>query len=77
MGGALLVRFGSRIRSERERLGLSQEELAERTGLHRTYIGGVERGERNLGLVNVQRIASALGLSISELTRGLEVGARR
>ncbi len=57
-----LKRFGNRIRLERERLGISQEELAERSGLHRTYIGGVERGERNLGLLNVLRLALALEL---------------
>ena len=48
------------MRAERERLGVSQEELADRSGLHRTYIGGVERGERNLGLLNVLRLARAL-----------------
>jgi transcriptional regulator with XRE-family HTH domain len=57
-----LKHFGARIRAERERLGVSQEELANRTGLHRTYLGGVERGERNLGLLNVLRLARALGL---------------
>ncbi len=57
-----LERFGSRVRAERERLGVSQEELADRAGLHRTYVGGVERGERNLGLLNVLRLARALGL---------------
>lgn len=57
-----LERFGTCVRAERERLGISQEELADRSGLHRTYIGGVERGERNLGLLNVLRLARALGL---------------
>lgn len=57
-----LRQFGLRVREERERLGISQEELADRAGLHRTYIGGVERGERNLGLLNVIRIARALKL---------------
>jgi transcriptional regulator with XRE-family HTH domain len=57
-----LESFGNRVRAERERLGVSQEELADRSGLHRTYIGGVERGERNLGLLNVLRLARALGL---------------
>lgn len=55
-----LQRFGTRVRIERERLGLSQEALADLAGLHRTYIGGVERGERNIGLLNVLRIARAL-----------------
>ncbi len=55
------------MRAERERLGISQEELADRAGLHRTYIGGVERGERNLGLLNVVRIARALRIAPASL----------
>lgn len=66
-----LKRFGARVRTERERLGISQEELAARVGLHRTYLGGVERGERNLGLLNLLRIAKALGVSASVLLRGV------
>lgn len=62
-----LKRFGARVHEEREHLGISQEELADRAGLHRTYIGGVERGERNLGLLNVLRIARALGVSLCVL----------
>lgn len=62
-----LAQFGKRVRTLRERLGLSQEELADKAGIHRTYVGGVERGERNLGLKNVFRIAKALGVSVSEL----------
>lgn len=62
-----LQRFGARVRAERERLGISQEELADRAGLHRTYLGGVERGERNLGLLNVIRIARALGVPVPVL----------
>jgi transcriptional regulator with XRE-family HTH domain len=62
-----LQRFGARVRAERERLGLSQEELADRGGMHRTYLGGVERGERNIGLLNVIRIAKALGVPVGEL----------
>lgn len=64
--------FGSRVRAERERLGVSQEELADRAGMHRTYLGGVERGERNLGLLNVLRIARALGLAPSVLLKDFE-----
>lgn len=64
-----LVRFATRVRAERERLGISQEELADRAGLHRTYLGGVERGERNLGLINLFRIARALGVPASELLK--------
>jgi transcriptional regulator with XRE-family HTH domain len=66
-----LKRFGARVREERERLGISQEELADRAGLHRTYIGGVERGERNLGLLNVIRIARALGVTPATLVGDL------
>jgi transcriptional regulator with XRE-family HTH domain len=62
-----LIRFGKRVRALRERAGLSQEALAEKAGIHRTYLGGVERGERNLGLKNVLRIAEALGVSASDL----------
>lgn len=60
-------RFGRRIRALREAKGWSQEGFAEECGLHRTYIGGIERGERNVGLVNVERIALALGVSIADL----------
>ncbi len=60
-------RFGRRVRALREAKGWSQESFAEECGLHRTYIGGIERGERNVGLVNVERIAMALGVSIADL----------
>jgi transcriptional regulator with XRE-family HTH domain len=55
-----LKRFGMRVRAERERLDVSQEALAVRAGMHRTYLGGVERGERNVSLLNLLRIARAL-----------------
>lgn len=64
-----LQRFGARVRAEREQLGVSQEELAHRAGMHRTYLGGVERGERNVGLLNVLRIARALGVAPALLLR--------
>jgi transcriptional regulator with XRE-family HTH domain len=60
-------RFGRRIRELRERAGWSQEGFAEACGLHRTYIGGIERGERNVSLVNIERIAIALGVPIADL----------
>ena len=50
----------------RKRGGLSQEQLAFRCGLDRTYVGGVERGERNISIVNIERIARALGLSLRD-----------
>lgn len=67
-----LKKFGDQIRELRKVRGLSQEQLAELTQLHRTYIGGIERGERNVALVNIVRIARALGVSPSELFKGLE-----
>jgi transcriptional regulator with XRE-family HTH domain len=62
----LKLAFGKRIRALREYRGYSQESLAEIAGLHRTYIGGVERGERNVGLTNIWRIADALKVHPSE-----------
>lgn len=61
------IAFGMRIREVRENRGYSQERLAELADLHRTYIGGVERGERNVSLVNIWRIADALGVNPSAL----------
>ena len=61
------VRFGAAVREQRLRLELSQEELADRCGLHRTYVGDVERGVRNVSLVNIDKIAAALKLSIGTL----------
>lgn len=60
-------RFGKKIRELRLAKGWTQEELAEQTGIHSTYIGGVERGERNLGLDNILKIARALGVRPSAL----------
>jgi len=65
-----LERFGSRVRQARIRIGISQEELAARCGLHRTYVGSVERGERNLGLLNIIRISNALGVKPAALLEG-------
>ena len=61
------VRFGRAVRKRRHALGLSQEGLAEKADLHWTYIGGVERGERNLGLLNIVKIARALGTTPARL----------
>ena len=66
-----LVRFGRRVSALRRKSALSQEALAEKADLHRNYVGGIERGERNVGLRNVFRLARALGLSVSQLFRGL------
>ncbi|RAQ03574.1 transcriptional regulator [Burkholderia cepacia] len=67
--GDIKTRFGRRVRALRMKANISQEELAERCELHRTYIGGVERGERNISLVNIERIAIALGVEMSILLR--------
>jgi DNA-binding XRE family transcriptional regulator len=69
-----LQRFGTRLRAERERVGISQEALADLAGLHRTYVGGVERGERNVGLLNIIRLARALGVSPATLLADLNTG---
>lgn len=63
----VLVDFGRRVRTLRDARGWSQEELAEKAGIHRTYIGGIERGLRNVALLNIVRIAHALDLSVSDL----------
>lgn len=56
--------FGSAVRQFREQIGISQEELGLRCGLHRTYISDVERGQRNIGLGNIEAIANGLGVTI-------------
>jgi len=62
-------RFGKAVRSRRNKLGVSQEEFAYMCDLDRTYIGGIERGERNVSLVNIEKIAETLKISLSELFR--------
>ena len=64
---AIEKQFGERIRELRTTRGLSQEELAFKCGVHRTYLGGIERGERNPSLRNISAIARALGVDLSEL----------
>jgi transcriptional regulator with XRE-family HTH domain len=65
------IRFGKAIRNRREKLGVSQEEFADMCELDRTYVGGVERGERNLSLINIEKIALAFRVSMSELFKGV------
>jgi len=65
------IRFGRAVRQQRQKLGVSQEEFADLCGLDRTYIGGIERGERNLSLVNIEKIARSFKVSLSELFRGV------
>jgi transcriptional regulator with XRE-family HTH domain len=67
----LLSEFGTRVRAARMRLAISQEELAHRAGLDRTYVSGVERGRENVTLLSLCRLASALATDPSELVGGL------
>lgn len=67
----ILERFGKRVRELRRTRGLSQEALAEKCGIDRTYLSGIERGRRNVALRNIVAIAQSLGVSISELMEGL------
>jgi transcriptional regulator with XRE-family HTH domain len=63
----ICLAFGQAVRRIRNSLGLSQEDLADRAHIHRTYIGGIERGERNPTLTMIYRLAEALGVSPSKL----------
>jgi DNA-binding XRE family transcriptional regulator len=66
-----LKMFGESVRQLRKAQGISQEKLAELADLHRTYIGGVERGERNVSLINILKLSRALRTSPSELMKGI------
>jgi transcriptional regulator with XRE-family HTH domain len=63
----ITVFFGNRIREFRQKINISQEELAYRTELHRTYISSIEAGKRNVSLINIEKLAKALNCEISEL----------
>jgi len=65
------VGFGKAVRQRRTKLGMSQEEFAHMCGLDRTYVGGIERGERDVALRNIEKIAKAFGTSLSEIFRGV------
>lgn len=67
----ILEVFGDTLRAYRSRAGLSQEKLAAKAGLDRTYVGGVERGERNVALVNIVRLAETLGIRPAQLLEAL------
>jgi transcriptional regulator with XRE-family HTH domain len=71
MAEDIRVRFGKSLRQRRQKLGVSQEAFADLCGLDRTYVGGIERGERNVALVNIEKIAKALQMSIAQLFRGV------
>lgn len=62
-------KFGMKIKQIRKQQKMSQNELAEKSGLHRTYIGSVERGERNITLINAEKIAQALSVKLFELLK--------
>lgn len=62
----ILIKFGDRVREERMKLHLSQEKLAEKADVHRTYIGMIERAEKNITLENIQKVIDALGLKFSD-----------
>ena len=66
------IRLGERIRAQRARLQVTQEALAERCGLHVTYVASVERGERNVSLINILKLAQALESDPGILLRGLK-----
>lgn len=68
-----LILFGKTVRQLREKQGISQEAFADLSQLHRTYIGGIERGERNIGLLNLLRIAKALNVAPSDLLQNFDV----
>lgn len=63
----VLIKFGEKVKTARKSCGLSQEDLASRAGLHRTYIGMIERGEKNITLINILKIASALNVNVNKL----------
>jgi len=65
----ILIDFGNRVREIRKEKALSQEQLSFKTDLHRTYIGMIERAEKNITLINIEKIANALEVNISELIK--------
>jgi transcriptional regulator with XRE-family HTH domain len=67
MSRTTLEKFGEKVREERHKLGLSQEELASRAGVHRTYIGMIERAEKNITLENIEKIAKALEIPLGKI----------
>ena len=67
----ILIKFAKRVREERKKLVLSQEEFAAKAGFHRTYIGMIERAERNITLSNIEKFAKAFHVSISVLLKAL------
>jgi transcriptional regulator with XRE-family HTH domain len=71
MKKTILVKFGKKVREVRVKRGLSQEALADIANVHRTYIGMVERAEKNITLLNIQKLSKALKIDIKELFDGI------
>lgn len=69
-----LLTFGMKVKNLRNELNLSQEELAAKAGLHRTYIGMIERGEKNITLTNILKISAALNVKASNLLENIKYG---
>jgi transcriptional regulator with XRE-family HTH domain len=67
LNSEILIQFGKRVRQLRKEKGFSQEELAHRADVHRTYIGMIERAEKNITLINIEKIANALETKIENL----------
>lgn len=67
MNKTILEKFGEKVKQERLKQNISQEEFATRAGVHRTYIGMIERAEKNITLENIEKIAKALGISLDKL----------
>ena len=65
-------KFGFAVKVRREEQGLTQEELAEKAKIHRTYLSDIERGSRNVSLINIEKVAAALSLTISELFQRID-----
>lgn len=71
MSKAIRNKFGKQVRNLRRERGWSQEDLADNSGVHRTYIGAIERGEQNVSIDNIIKLAKALGVSLEQLFKGL------
>ncbi len=67
----VLIRLGKNLRKAREAKGWSQEEMAHRAGVHRTYVGSVERGEYNATILTIRTFSKALGISLRDAIRGI------
>ena len=68
----LLARLGNAVRHRRLELNMTQEQLAEKAGVHTNYLGGIERGERNVAYLNLRKLAEALGWTLSELAAAVD-----